>query len=245
MTRKTAIDGAAQTRHATWAKATGSNHVSRYAAGRLFTSENMRLKILCAAAVLLLMLPSGFAASEKAVTVGIPSAQFNFVSAVQLRTEWCWAASVQMVLNWYDIPVRQTDVVNRVYHKTVDAAASENEITVALSGTAYDRTGHKVSLHAVRHHGTPPAELLIAELGHRRPMLMTLHSSRTMLHAVVVTSVEYIDSSQGVRITAMTLRDPNPTFHDRRTAGAVRVSGRELTQFVHAISSYYLVSVKS
>jgi Papain-like cysteine protease AvrRpt2 len=192
-----------------------------------------------------LLLGALSALGQKPVTVGIPTAQFNFVSATQLHADWCWAASVQMVLNWYNIPVQQSDVVKRIYGRLVDAAASEDEIAVALSGTAYDRRNHMVHLVSAWWRGVPSAGLMVTELGEKHPLLVTFHSTRTMLHAVVLTSAEYFTDAQGIHLTALTFRDPNPTFQERRTAESYRVTGAEMQRFLRAISSYYLVSVQS
>jgi len=184
------------------------------------------------------------AESSRPIEVGIPTTAFNFVSATQMQTEWCWAASVQMVLNWYDIPVKQSQVVERVYGKTVDAAASENEIASAMNGIALDRRGRKVHLHTVRYTGIPAVSVLVSEMQQKHPLLITFRSSKKMLHAVVLTSAEYTQTEQGIHVTSLTFRDPNPTFHDRYEAGAIRVSGEKLNEFVQSISSYYLVSLK-
>jgi len=197
----------------------------------------------CLVAITSLLL-STFSIAQNSVTVGIPTAEFNFVSSAQLHTEWCWAASVQMVLNWYNIPVKQTDVVDRIYGKPVDEAATEDAIRVALSGTAYDRQGKKVHLHAERRLGAPPVSLLIEQLGEQRPILVTVHSTKTMLHAVVLTSAEYVNSGKDTRVTSLTFRDPNPEFHDRHTAATVSLKGEKLARFAKTISSYYVVSVK-
>lgn len=205
----------------------------------------MRRKTSWAIALALGMNAFAFAAATKPVTVGIPTSQFNFVAATQMQTEWCWAASIQMILNWYNVPVKQVDVVNRIYHKTVDAAATEDAITTALSGTAYDRRGRKVWLHAERRRGAPTTNELTTELSLRHPMLLTVHSTPGMLHAVVVTSIATIESDQGRTITAITFRDPKPNLRGRHAAGTIRVSGPEVARFLRSISSYYLVSVKS
>lgn len=205
----------------------------------------MRRRLIWPTILVLGLNALAFASAAKPVTVGIPTSQFNFVAATQMQTEWCWAASVQMILNWYNVPVKQSDVVNRIYHKTVDAAATEDSITVALSGTAYDRRARKVWLHAERRRGTPTVNELTSELSLRHPMLLTVHSTPRMLHAVVVTSIETIESGQGRTITAITFRDPKPNLRGRHTAGTIRVSGPEVTRFLRSISSYYLVSVKN
>lgn len=196
-----------------------------------------------AIALVALLVSSAAAATEKPVQVGIPTAEFNFVAATQMETEWCWAASVQMVLNWYGVPVQQSQVVKRIYGKPVDHAASEDEIAVALNGTAINRKGQKVYLHAKRKAGEPPTALLIREMSAEHPMLVTIHATKTMLHAVVITSVEFTQSADDVEISAITFRDPNPTFHDRRGAAAYRLTGAKLDKFLRSISSYYLVSV--
>ena len=180
----------------------------------------------------------------KPTVVGIPTAQFNFVSAAQLKTEWCWAASVQMVLNWYNIPVTQADVVNRIYHKTDDLAASENQITRALSGIAYDRRGRRLQVSAIRETGIPSPTLVIGQLSREHPMLLTVHSEHRMLHAVVLTSAEYVTTGTGIHVNSLTIRDPSPTFRERRSAATLRLSGEELKHFVERISSYYVVTIK-
>ena len=179
------------------------------------------------------------------MTVGIPTADFNFVSAAQLHTEWCWAASIQMVLNWYGVPVRQADVVSRIYGKTVDRAATEEAIVHAMRGTAYNRKHEKVRLYAERRQGVPPTGLLLDELGNRHPLLVTFHSTKTMLHAVVITSAEYERNEKGnVHVTSLTFRDPNPSIKGRHPAGALKLSGAELAKFAGSISSYYVVGVE-
>ncbi len=189
---------------------------------------------------------SSWAFGQKTTSVGIPTADFNFASAAQLKTEWCWAASVQMILNWYHVPVSQTDVVGRIYGRPIDAAASEDAITLALSGTAYDRSHKKVLLHAKRIRGVPPTDLLVNELSEEHPVLLTFRSTRTMLHAVVLTSAEYERNKDGrIHVTSLTFRDPNPSIKGRKPAVAIRLTGAELARFVRSISSYYLVSVKT
>lgn len=202
-------------------------------------------KLGWAAALSFAISTTAFSEPPKPTVVGIPTAQFNFVSAAQLKTEWCWAASVQMVLNWYDIPVTQSDVVQRIYHKNIDVAASENQIAAALTGTAYDRHGRKLVLRTERDTGIPSPELLVGQLSREHPLLITIHADGKMLHAVVLTSAEYVKTDHGIHVTALTLRDPNPAFRDRHSAAALRLTGEELKRFVEKISSYYIISLQN
>ena len=49
------------------------------------------------------------------LTVGIPTETFNFVASTQRSTNWCWAASIQMTLNYYGVAITQEEIVARTY----------------------------------------------------------------------------------------------------------------------------------
>ena len=53
-------------------------------------------------------------------TAGIPSEEFEFFSAAQStgrqrQANWCWAACVQMVLNYHGLHITQEQVVEKIY----------------------------------------------------------------------------------------------------------------------------------
>src|SRR5207253_8273207 len=71
---------------------------------------------------------------------GIPSNEFEFFAAPeteghQRQSNWCWAASVQMVLNYRGVPVTQEQVVQRIFAGAVpNVPGQPNQILTALSG---------------------------------------------------------------------------------------------------------------
>ena len=52
----------------------------------------------------------------------------------QYKDNWCWAACVQMVLDYYGIDVTQPRIVERAYGDDYDFTANKNDIIGALNG---------------------------------------------------------------------------------------------------------------
>ena len=65
--------------------------------------------------ILFAVLAIGATQSPAQQYVGIRTVDFNFVAAAQQQSEWCWAASIQMILNYYGIPATQQEIVTRTY----------------------------------------------------------------------------------------------------------------------------------
>jgi len=53
--------------------------------------------------------------AQQATYVGIPSNSMNYYAAGQNNSQWCWAASIQMVLNGYGVNINQEQIVARTY----------------------------------------------------------------------------------------------------------------------------------
>ena len=86
---------------------------------------------------------------------GVPSAEFEFMRATsinkgeQIQSNWCWAACVQMVLNYHGLYVSQIDVVTRIYGSPyINEPADEGKILAALSGWAPDYRGRYSAINA-------------------------------------------------------------------------------------------------
>ena len=47
--------------------------------------------------------------------IGIDIVRMNFVAARQLNSQWCWAACIKMVLNYYGVSITQKQIVARTY----------------------------------------------------------------------------------------------------------------------------------
>jgi len=141
---------------------------------------------------------------------GIHTNEFEFVAARQRHSNWCWAASVQMVLNYRGVPVTQEQVVQRIFGGAVpDVPGQPEQILTALSGWAFTRNGQPVMLSSYPFAFS--GSEIVRDLAERWPIVVGVKNSPTSGHAYVMTAVTYsVDPwNQPVFRTAV-LRDPWP-----------------------------------
>ncbi|MGH7602471.1 MAG: C39 family peptidase [Gemmatimonadaceae bacterium] len=72
-------------------------------------------RILSAVLATVLSSSSIAAAQPTPIYVRIPRADFEVAYAEQANSNWCWAASIQMILNYYGISIKQQEIVGRSY----------------------------------------------------------------------------------------------------------------------------------
>jgi hypothetical protein len=104
--------------------------------------------------------------------VGIRTADFNFYAAAQQQNEWCWAASIQMILNYYGIPATQQEIVTRTYGIPVDQPGSDAAINAALNGWGRAVEGQIRTIHSASGQGLPSPGVLLNELNQQHPILI-------------------------------------------------------------------------
>ena len=149
---------------------------------------------------------------------GVPTEQFVFhtapdVSGRQRQANWCWAAVIQMVLNWHDVYITQEEVVQRIYADQRDAPATLEQVITALHLTAPDARGRYSSVYASH---TPTVQEIIDDLAYRWPLIVGL-TGDPIGHAYVVTGVYYhVDENSQPVIDSVVLRDPLPTSPSRQ-----------------------------
>jgi hypothetical protein len=105
--------------------------------------------------------------------VGIASGDLRYVASSQREDEWCWAASAQMILNWYGIPATQEMMVARIKGALVDAGGSDEDIGRALNGWAPSLEGTVSVVRSITASGPPNPTVLLTELSQRHPILLT------------------------------------------------------------------------
>ncbi len=149
----------------------------------------------------------------------VPSDEFDFFAAPrfegrQHQQNWCWAACVQMTLNYHGLRVTQEEVVQRVFGRQVDAPGSPEMILTALSGWAPDQRGRFSAIHASPY--VMRGSDIVRDLAHRWPLIVGL-SERRGGHAYVLTAVEYsVDPRNNEPIFhGVVLRDPWPGRRSR------------------------------
>ncbi len=143
--------------------------------------------------------------------VGIPTNVFNMVDAKQRSSKWCWAASAEMILNYWSIPITQEEIVYRIKGGFSDEAANYHEIVDSLNGVATNTAGG-TSLVSTQTVGVT-IENMLTDLYEDRPLLLA-YDTGAGGHAVVLTAVNFrmIETYHGedVELVSVTVRDPWP-----------------------------------
>jgi len=126
----------------------------------------------------------------------------------QRRENWCWAASVQMVLNLDGVAVTQEQVVQRIYGGDIDRGGTPLQIMNALSGWGFTFNGRPAILWPRQLTSYPD---MIEDLSLGWPLIVGLKNPDGSGHAEVITAVTYSQGPNGVPIfQTVVLRDPWP-----------------------------------
>lgn len=131
------------------------------------------------------------AIKDKYVYVGISSNEFSAIASFgkQHSMNWCWAACIQMVLNYNSIPVLQEQIVKRTLGKLVDKPADPNIMFKALNGWEVDIYGKNVLVKS-NFYSTDTKEIT-SFLASNKPLIVGLRQSGAIGHAYVLIGVFY------------------------------------------------------
>ena len=165
--------------------------------------------------------------------VGIPRQGMEYVASDQRNSQWCWAASIQMVLNYYGVSISQEQIVARTYG--VDPAGrlpnwggNFQNITANLNNWNIDNAGRPYVVSARLGRGAPTPAVLLQELSNRRPVIVAYATGPNSGHAVVVTGASYTPTPGGPIIHSLIVRDPMPSPQNVRNRGRVEHPGSVL-----------------
>jgi hypothetical protein len=128
--------------------------------------------------------------------VGIPDFEFQRSAAPhtagkQRRQYWCWAACIQMILNYHGLYVTQEQLVQYVFGAQVDLLGTNEAILRALSGWAPDVRRRTSTVFASTQQIGPQS--IVNDLDKRRPLLVALKDPAypAIGHAYVLTAAYY------------------------------------------------------
>jgi len=157
---------------------------------------------------------NGGGTMDHLVSLGLRQDQLSLFHAEQRRSAWCWAACVQMILQYHGFPVDQDSVVRKMigldsrgYPK--NKGAEDSLLTRTLNCTL-DHNGTKFMIRANYIAGKPRARDIIRELINGCPLIIGYRSSTTTKHAVLVTWIEYLIQEGAPKIYAIQVMDPAP-----------------------------------
>jgi hypothetical protein len=165
--------------------------------------------------------------------IGIPRDEFEFYAASQRNSQWCWAASIQMVLNYYGISIEQEQIVARTYGtdpygRLPNWGGSFEDITSNLNNWSIDNNGDPYIVKASVLAGAPTPVHLLDELEKKHPVIIAYASSPASGHAVVITAASYTPSPYGPIIQSLIVRDP------LQTGGRAEYPGASLAQYIQS-----------
>lgn len=171
--------------------------------------------------------------------VGIPSESMDYYAAGQNNSQWCWAASIQMVLNSYGVNITQEQIVARTYGANPwgvlpNWPGSFQVIHRNLNNWGVDNSGNHYVVSASIGLGAPTPKILIDELSKGKPVIIGYKSGPNSGHAVVVTAVSYINSWNGPIIQTIVVRDPWPSALNKTNKGRIEYPGIALAQNIQA-----------
>jgi hypothetical protein len=185
-------------------------------------------------------------AAGPVLSVGIPTETFNFVGSTQRSTNWCWAASIQMTLNYYGVAITQEEIVARTYGtddygSLPDFTASVELITANLNSSSVDDYGRPYTVTAYVAPGAPVPAQLLQELAAGRPVVVAYASSSSSGHAVIATGATYVDTAQGPAVLSIIVRDPWPSEENLARGGRIEYTA---DQFAANMLAYWFVRVE-
>ena len=146
---------------------------------------------------------------------GVNTEQFNYVAANsrQRATNWCWAACIQMVLNYHGLYITQEEIVQQCYGGLYDAPGGYEQFAVGLNRWAYNNRG---SISKVSFNSYPTnSNEIVNFLSSNWPLIVGINTGGDVGHAYVLTAIYYsIGTDQYGNAIAIAdkvvLRDPWP-----------------------------------
>jgi len=202
--------------------------------------KTLRLFILCLSISL-----SNFTFGQSIVqldrnyfSAGIPSQEFEFYSAAQhngrqRQTNWCWAACIQMVLNYHGLYVTQEQIVQKIYGNLVDQPAGEQQIMEALSGWMPNYQGRYSQIYCQNE--ITNINEITSNLAYKWPLIVGLSNPSNpngVGHAYVLTAIYYSTDMYNNTIPhKVVLRDPWPGNPSRQEMSWNEFSSRVIMAF--------------
>ncbi|WP_461044012.1 C39 family peptidase [Spirosoma harenae] len=184
--------------------------------------------------------------AQQPIYVGIPKNRFDHFASAQTNSNWCWAASLQMIFNYYGIDITQAQIVRRSYGSDPygnlpNWTGSMQLITANLNNWSFTNSGIQYSVQASLNLGPPNPTYMIQELSAGRPILIGYKSGPNSGHAVVITACSYIQTNLGPYIQSIVVRDPWPSPQNIANQGRVEYPALNLGSL---IQSHWYVRIR-
>lgn len=129
----------------------------------------------------------------------------------QYQSQWCWAACISMVFDFYGHPLAQDTIVQTAYGGPVNLPAQNLTMSQALNRDWVDDNGASFSARLVAAYDPTAGVVAIND----QTIAMSLATDHPLIigaagHAVVLTSIDYVPSPAGPQILGAGVFDPWP-----------------------------------
>jgi hypothetical protein len=148
----------------------------------------------------------------------------------QWQSEWCWAASISMIFQYYGHPLAQPEIVQQAYHSIENVPGTPDAIMRSLNRLWIDDNFRPFSVTA--RSTVVPLWRAAQDLAADHPLIIG-----TLGHAMVLTAVSYYTDPQGNGTTVGAIvRDPWPTNGIRRQLSPAELSNTVMLIEVQVVS---------
>ena len=162
----------------------------------------------------------------------VKTSYFKEYVARQEEDCWCWAACVQMVLNYQGVDVGQEELVRRAKGVRVNQAGSAYDIQRAADGW---RTGSHVIAAKVGNPAGITAQGIIKDLIDKYPLIIGLEMpGQSVGHAYVLTGISFRQNGNTYQPLEVILRNPWPSSPSRE-----KLSWSDFRRRVHTVVHVY------
>jgi hypothetical protein len=134
----------------------------------------------------------------------------------QRKSNWCWAATIQMLLNYFGVLGTQEDIVTSLFNRPIDVPTYPAAQVAAINRLWWHSSGKIVSAKAMPIF-SPDQTIIRNHLKAKRPMLFaTKTSSVGHMYLLSAAKILRIPALNYETIQTVVLRDPLPGMPSRQ-----------------------------
>lgn len=178
--------------------------------------------------------------SPTKIYVGIDTNTFNYSTAAQLESNFCWAASLQMVSNFYGLDINQWEFAHSNCGIDSDGRIRNCPASVEEITTHLNVCSSKLCLHGDVNYGVPDLNRLYSALAENLPVILAYNTGNIVGHAVVLTGMTLERPLLGnVELKSVIVRDPWPSYHNKQNAGRIEYF-RPMTDLLNHVHAWWV-----
>ena len=159
-------------------------------------------------------------------------------AATQQNENWCWAACIEMVLDYQGVYLTQSDIVTNIFGFPLDRPADANTIVKAVNAVpelrAYSESPSTKSKYS-----------FVDDLAKKYPLIIGLHMPGQQIgHAYVMTGICFSTNDTGTEVYPhkVILRNPWPKNSNQSEADREELAWNDFINRVHTIVHIYPIN---